>query len=84
MSKYLCPVCGFNKLNEEPFSKKNEPSYEICPCCGFEFGFNGENNKRSFNDYRQRWIADGAIWFSAEVKPKDWNYKKQLENLDKH
>ena len=82
MSKtYLCPICGFDKLQEEPFSKKNEPSYEICPCCGFEFGFNGENNVASFHKYRKQWIADGASWFMKESEPKNWNYKKQLENV---
>ena len=79
--KHLCPICGFDGLKEEPFSKKNEPSFEICPCCGFEFGFNGENNVASFNAYRKQWISEGAGWFMKELEPKNWNYKKQLDQI---
>ena len=43
--KYICPVCGFNDLKEAPFGLNQEPSYEICPCCGFEFGFDGGNDR---------------------------------------
>ncbi len=82
--KYLCPVCGLNELKEEPFNKKNVPSYEICSCCGFEFGFNGENNKKCFSEYRNRWIAEGFTWFMVDLKPKNWDYRKQIENLNKH
>ena len=79
--QYLCPICGFDKLQEEPFDKNNEPSYEICPCCGFEFGFNGDNRKDRFNEYRKQWISDGAKWFMPDVKPRDWTLKKQLNKL---
>lgn len=73
--KYTCPVCEYNQLTEEPFNKKNEPSYEICPCCGFEFGFNGDN-KHTFNKYRQEWIKEGCPWFMDQLKPKNWKYKE--------
>lgn len=78
---YTCPVCGFDKLQEIPFDKKNNPSYEICPCCGFEFGFEGDNSKHTFNQYREQWLEEGAKWFREDAKPKDWTLKKQLENL---
>ena len=79
--RYDCPICGFDGLNEIPFNKKNEPSYEICPCCGFEFGFNGDNNKHTFNEYRKKWIKEGAAWFMENEKPKNWNCDKQLKNI---
>lgn len=37
--KYTCPVCGFKGLKEAPYGSNKEPSYEICPNCGVEFGF---------------------------------------------
>ena len=82
MSKqYVCPVCGFNKLAEEPFGKNNEPSFEICSCCGFESGADGDNRPARFNEYRKQWIKEGAQWLLPNLKPKNWDYRKQLENL---
>jgi len=81
--RYICPVCGFDGLKDPPYNKSNEPSYEICPCCGFEFGFNGTDNQIAFTDFRQRWISSGAHWFMQKLKPKEWDLKKQLNNLNK-
>ena len=81
MNQHLCPVCGFNKLKEPPFGANNEPSHEICPCCGFEFGFDDANKAGGFNVFRVRWIQNGAKWFTPNSKPIKWDLKKQLENL---
>ncbi len=80
---YMCLVCGFNLLKEPPYDQGNSPSYEICPCCGFEFGVDGANNQIIFTDFRQAWIKNGAQWFIPKLKPKDWDFKKQLSNLNK-
>jgi hypothetical protein len=75
---YTCPVCGFNGLNEVPYDKYGSPSHEICPCCGFEFGFEGKEDMARF---REDWIRKGAPWFTPGLKPADWDPKKQLANL---
>ena len=80
---YICPVCGFDKLNEPPFDRKGLPSYEVCPCCGFEFGFDGIANRSAFIAFRRRWIESGAKWFMPGSRPKGWDMKKQLANLNK-
>ncbi len=80
--KHTCPVCGFNGLKEPSYGKSDEPSYEICPCCGFEFGFDGDNNNQAvFTEFRQRWIENGTPWFMQKLKPKNWDIHKQLGNL---
>lgn len=82
MSKtFMCPVCGFEGLKEPPFTKDNDPSFEVCSCCGFEFGFDGDNSLDCFTTYRKHWISEGTPWFNPKLKPKDWDYKKQLENV---
>ena len=85
MSKisYTCPVCGFTGLAESPYTQKNEPSYEICPCCGFEFGFDSVGNKGLFIEFRQRWIKNGAQWFIQRLRPENWDLEAQLMNVDK-
>ena len=77
----MCPVCGFEGLEELPYNQQNIPSHEICPCCGFEFGFDGENDPASFAAFRQNWVKNGAQWFMPKQKPEKWNLEKQLSNL---
>lgn len=38
MKKYICMICGFDKLEEIPYYEDFGGSNEICSCCGFEFG----------------------------------------------
>ena len=57
--KYICPICGFDALEEEPFSLHHEPSHEICPGCGFEPGFDGGNDPVALAEFRERWINNG-------------------------
>jgi hypothetical protein len=45
-----------------------QASYEVCPCCGFEFG-NDDNpgmaEPVSFDEYRAEWEAAGRQRFDA-------------------
>ncbi|MBB6401913.1 transcription elongation factor Elf1 [Methanococcus maripaludis] len=79
--KYICPVCGYDKLLEEPYDKDKNPSYEICPCCGFEFGFDDEDQGHTFEEYREKWIENGMEWFDKSKKPLNWDFKKQMQNI---
>lgn len=78
---YICPVCGYDKLSEEPYDDGENPSYEICPCCGFEFGFDDQSRKLTYEEYRNQWIAEGMQWFNPSKKPDNWDYKKQFNNI---
>jgi len=58
-----------------------QPSYEVCPCCGFEFGNDdepGTARPTSFDDYRRDWIASGAEWFDPAARPNGWSFIEQL------
>lgn len=78
---YICPVCGYDKLSEPPYDKFGDPSYEICPCCGFEFGYDDLNLGFDYKTYRGIWIGNGAKWFSEEEKPNEWDLERQLHNI---
>ena len=59
-----------------------EPSYEVCDCCGFEFGNDddpGTSLPVSFGAYRAAWISDGAKWFNASKMPMEWTLERQLQ-----
>lgn len=51
-SGFTCPICGWPSLHNNPL----ELTYEICPQCGVEFGY---NERRTWSNIRLAWIAAG-------------------------
>lgn len=79
-SKYHCTVCGL-PLDFAPWGKdKNFPTYDICPCCGVEWG-NEDYTSESRKEYCSKWIAAGTKWFDPQKKPANWNLEEQLKNI---
>jgi hypothetical protein len=66
-----------------PYSKHfGKPSYEVCDCCGYEFGNDddpGTAEGESFKKYREEWVAAGCKWFNEKKRPQGWSVEKQLE-----
>ncbi len=81
--KYICPICGYDKLDEPPYGENGEPSFEICPCCGFEYGYDDFDQHYTFESYRANWLKKGAKWVDKDLKPNDWDLEKQLTNIEK-
>ncbi|MBM7602761.1 hypothetical protein JOC75_000731 [Metabacillus crassostreae] len=78
---YVCPVCGFDKLDEPAYNKYNEASYEICPCCQFQFGVDDDVEisdgvfmlrEETHTIYRNKWVEDGAEIFQPECYPQEF------------
>ena len=79
---YSCPVCGFDKLEEPPYSPSGHGLFEICPCCGFQYGVTDDNEGISFHELREMWIEQGMPWRSkGRAAPKGWSPQQQLRNL---
>ena len=54
--KYKCPVCGYDKLKNPIYDKEGNGIYEICVCCGFEFGCDDFPNKEeAYKNWRESW-----------------------------
>jgi len=78
---YICPVCGFDKLEGPPYYEHFAGSNEICPCCGFEFGVDdfdcAEIDMEQLSDeeivrqaheiYRQNWIDSHFRLFDPSI-----------------
>jgi len=74
---YICPVCGYNKLEDPP------ANHEICPCCGTQFGYH--NTTKSYEDLRKNWVSNGLHWHSrVETPPLGWNPYVQLANISQN
>ena len=76
----ICPVCGYNNLYDPPYNSEGLGSFEICPCCGFEFGCDDFPNKvEAHEQWRKKWIAQGFRWFSqCRLPPNGWEPQIQL------
>lgn len=81
--EFTCPICGFPGLEEEPYHTRRECSYEICPSCGFQFGYDDMDRGITFVEWRKNWIGNGMKWWSSDgySKPLGWNPRKQLNGL---
>jgi hypothetical protein len=58
------------------------PSYEVCGCCGFEFGNDddpGTTEPVSFEEYLSEWRANSCKWFNESLKPAPWSLTAQLK-----
>lgn len=82
---FLCPVCGYDRLEEPPWCD-DSPSDEICPSCGTHFGFDdaagGSAARRAaaHRALRDLWVSDGCRWYSKSRRsPAGWDAAAQLE-----
>lgn len=80
MRKYVCLVCGYPGLEEPPRLENGMPSFDICECCGVQFGYEDCTEERIL-EYRKKWIKSEGEWFSKESKPDNWSMKQQLKNI---
>lgn len=77
-SQFMCPVCGYPSLREPAYSQPDCPSFDICPCCGTQFGYDDAGTPHSV--LRQRWVAAGTPWYSKHTSlPPEWSGRRQLE-----
>lgn len=64
-----CRVCGFDPEEFPWGADGTEPSWEICPCCGVEYGYD-DATIVGVARYRQSWLDAGAPWADLST-PKD-------------
>jgi hypothetical protein len=77
---YICPACGFDELTDPPYDGL-EPSYDICPCCDYQFGRTDRDEEITFEEWRKKWINEGMNFRFEAEKPEGWYPKKQLLNI---
>lgn len=74
---FTCLVCGFAGLTSAPYDASGCASFDICPSCGTEFGY--DDASKSHRELRQLWLAAGAPWRSSRVSiPEGWNAVDQI------
>lgn len=66
---YQCLVCGFSFLEEEPYDESYTGSFEICGCCGFQYGY--DDYDRPEIDYEVL-SEEEAIKLSHKMYRDEW------------
>jgi len=80
--KYLCHVCGYPDLDEPPYDPvTGSASFDICPCCGCEFGYS-DPKPASNKPFLREWIRFGTPWHEPGSKPLHWDAKQQLKGIN--
>lgn len=76
---YMCPVCGYPDLSEDPRPATGGGSYEICPSCGFQFGVSDDDRGFTYAEWRATWVAKGMPWNEIDIAPPEaWDPERQL------
>ncbi|MET3565947.1 hypothetical protein ABIC47_001432 [Leifsonia sp. 563] len=64
-----CRVCGYESP-EPPWGNSGvDPSWESCPCCGVEYGYQ-DATAEGVTRFRARWLNAGAQWVDPSI-PED-------------
>ncbi|TWV06061.1 hypothetical protein FQ707_14610 [Bacteroidaceae bacterium HV4-6-C5C] len=80
MKNHNCRVCGLY-ITTKPWGNDGQnPTFEICPCCGVEFG-NEDYSLDSIRNFRKEWLGKGAPWFDPKQKPLNWKLEDQLQSI---
>lgn len=65
-----------------PYADKlGEPSFQVCLCCGYEYGYHDDPPQGkgiSFSSHLKSWMEEGATWFDDARTPDGWRIQDQL------
>jgi hypothetical protein len=77
---YACHICGLLQ-DELPWGEDGKTSsFNICDCCGCEFGYNDATDV-ALKQYREDWVNHGKAWYKPKLKPLNWSFEKQIEQV---
>jgi hypothetical protein len=80
ISQLACRVCG-KIQSDPPWGLDGQcPTYEICDCCGLEFGY-GDCTPEAARAWRKHWIETGTQWKCPEERPVNWSADEQMRNI---
>lgn len=81
-TRHFCPICGFEgpEGSRAPYDRDGG-SFDICPCCLFQYAVTDDLRHESFESWRTKWIASGAKWPAWKPTPPNWDAATQLRNI---
>jgi hypothetical protein len=79
--KHCCRICGLYHIDLPWGEDGITPTFNICPCCGVEFGYEDDTDREGAINIRKAWLAHGAKWLNEKRRPPDWNLEQQLRQI---
>ena len=79
-ANHHCRVCGLFHATPPWGPDGHAPTYEICDCCGVEFGYE-DHSPASTRSYRAAWESLGRQWARPSQKPPDWRWTDQARHI---
>jgi len=81
IARHGCPVCGFPDF--EALDEAGCTTFEICPSCGCESGYEyqEEANDKHMARIRLNWLVKekGRWWCSRQDPPPGWTAQGQMK-----
>jgi len=82
-SAHLCRVCGYFS-DDPPWGLDGRcPTYEYCPCCGVEWGYQ-DSLPASVERFRSEWVQRGGTWTNRTIPADGLTTNERLRRLDTH
>ena len=81
-SAHYCRVCGHYNEDFSWGREEATPSFNICDCCGTEFGYHDFTIK-GIRRRREIWLKQASEWNNVSAKPKVWDLERQIKNIPK-
>ena len=76
----FCRVCGFEPADAPWGPDGLTPTFEICPACGVEYGYE-DATPSSVKRYRERWLAAGGRWSDRSVAEDGMSALERLQRV---
>jgi|GEM_PF-1932010 len=79
--EHICRVCGLDYGPDNlTWWGDGDASFEICSCCGVEFGIQ-DTHLMGVRPYRLDWLKRDELWFEPSKKPEQWDVFEQMKNI---
>lgn len=73
-----CHICGLD-VGEAPWGEcGRDPTFNICPCCGCELGYE-DSRASGVILLRQQWLEGGGKWWKPGELPVGWDFQQQVK-----
>lgn len=75
-----CHICGLDQ-GEPPWGESGrDPTWNICPCCGCEYGYE-DHLESGVIRQRRRWLESGGEWWLEHDRPAGWSFEEQVRQI---
>jgi uncharacterized protein YfaT (DUF1175 family) len=76
----VCRVCGLDQQERIWGDNDHSPTFEICDCCGAEFGYH-DFTLEGIKAHRERWLTNDGKWWGPKAKPPNWSLEEQMKHI---